>query len=102
MEAITNIIKNAVEYANRDTVINIDYEKNKIYTMINIKNEGKEIKKEELKHLFERFYHGNSSVGFGIGLNLAKAIIEKDNGNISVTSKDNITIFTIKYFNNML
>ncbi len=102
VEAITNIIKNAVEYANRDTVINIDYEKNKIYTMINIKNEGKEIKKEELKHLFERFYHGNSSVGFGIGLNLAKAIIEKDNGNISVTSKDNITIFTIKYFNNML
>ena len=102
VEAITNIIKNAIEYANENSTINIDYDQNKVYTIINIKNIGKAIKKEELKHLFERFYQGNNSTGFGIGLNLAKAIITKDNGSISVTSDDNITTFTIKYFNNML
>ncbi len=102
VEAITNIIKNAIEYANENSTINIDYDQNKVYTIINIKNTGKIIKKEELKHLFERFYQGNNSTGFGIGLNLAKAIITKDNGSIGVTSEDNITTFTIKYFNNML
>ena len=102
VEAITNIIKNAVDYANNNSIINIDYEENKIYTVINIKNIGKEINKKDLKHLFDRFYQGNSSKGFGIGLNLAKTIIEKDNGSISVNSDKNTTIFTIKYFHNML
>ena len=59
--------------------------------------------KEEIKNIFKRFYKGNNSFNdsIGIGLSLAKNIIEKDNGLISVKSKkNNGTEFIIKYFKN--
>ena len=51
-------------------------------------------------YIFNRFYKGKNtkSDAIGIGLALSKSIIEKNNGNISVESRDNKTIFTIKYF----
>ncbi len=99
IEAITNIIKNAIEYSYPSSKILINYEQNKVYTKIQIANNGKIISKEEIQHIFERFYQGSNSQGFGIGLNLAKTIIEKDNGTINVSSTKDKTIFTIKYFN---
>jgi signal transduction histidine kinase len=56
--------------------------------------------KEDLPHIFERFYKGKNATNdsVGIGLSLAKSIIEKDNGTISVESSDKGTIFIIKYF----
>ena len=62
---------------------------------------GTGISKEELKHIFERFYKGkhSSKDSVGIGLSLAKKIIEQNNGTISVESKVHKgTRFTIKYF----
>ena len=101
IEAITNIIKNAIEYSNTDSSIDIVYDSNKIYTKLEITNYGEVIPKEEIKHLFERFYKGEKSnpESIGIGLALAKTIIAKDNGIINVESKNNKTTFTIKYFN---
>lgn len=100
LEAITNIIKNCIEHTPNDKNIFISYEENNLYTKIKIKDEGEGISKEDLKHIFERFYKGKKSSenSFGIGLALSKAIIEKDNGYIYCNSEENVgTEFTIKY-----
>ncbi len=99
-EALGNILKNAIEHSYKNDIISINYETNNVYSKIEIINNGATISKKDLKHIFERFYKGenSSSNSFGIGLSLAKVIIEKDNGKISVSSINNKTIFTIKYY----
>lgn len=98
VEAITNILKNAVEHA--ENLVKVEIEDNQIYTKISIINDGVCIDKKDINHVFERFYKGKnaSKDSVGIGLALSKTIIEQDNGYISVDSNNNKTIFTIKYF----
>ena len=100
IEAITNIIKNAVDHSLNDSKVIIDVSSNNVYSMIEIKNFGDVIDKDDIKHIFERFYKGKNATSdsIGIGLSLSKTIIEEDNGNISVNSNKEETIFTIKYF----
>ena len=99
MEALKNIIKNAIDASFNESDIDIKVKENNFYVLVTIKDYGKGMTKEEQKHIFERFYKLNEdSNSFGIGLNLAKMIIENDNGIISVESKINEgTSFTIKY-----
>lgn len=99
MEALKNIIKNAIDASSNESDIDINVKENNFYVLVTIKDYGKGMTKEEQKHIFERFYKLNEdSNSFGIGLNLAKMIIENDNGIISVESKINEgTSFTIKY-----
>lgn len=101
-EAITNIIKNCIEHSHNGN-IKITAEQNKLYTKISIKDNGSGITKEDLPHIFERFYKGKNSSddSVGIGLSLAKTIIEKQGGYISVSSELNKgSEFVIKFFNN--
>lgn len=100
VEAITNVIKNGIEHSFDDSKIIVDVNDNKVYTKIDIINYGDEIPADEINYIFNRFYKGKNtkSDAVGIGLALSKSIIEKNNGNISVESSDNKTIFTIKYF----
>lgn len=103
VEALTNIIKNCIEYSLENSKIDIFINDNNLYTKLTIKDYGKGMDKEEIKNIFKRFYKGNNSFNdsIGIGLSLAKNIIEKDNGLISVKSKkNNGTEFNIKYFKN--
>ena len=100
LEAITNIIKNCIEHSKDGQKIFIDFMSNSLYTKIKIKDEGEGIPKEDIKHIFERFYKGknSSNQSFGIGLALAKSIIENNNGYIKCNSKINQgTEFLIKY-----
>lgn len=102
-EAVTNIIKNCIEHNKDGGSIFIEYEENTLYTKISIKDEGEGITKEDLRHIFERFYKGRNSSenSVGIGLALAKSIIEKNNGMISCKSKvQEGTEFVIKYMKN--
>lgn len=101
VEAITNILKNAIEHSKENSKIYINYNQNKMYSKIEIKDFGIGIDEEDLKHIFERFYKGknSSSDSIGIGLALSKAIVEKNNGYITVESKLNEgTKFIIKYY----
>lgn len=100
-EALTNIIKNCIEHAIPESTVSITATDNRIYSMISIKNQGKTIPKKEITHIFERFYKGQDSSkdSVGIGLALAKTIVEKDGGTITVESKNNETEFRVKYFN---
>ena len=100
IEAVTNILKNSVEHSNNNTNIYISLDDNNMYSQISIKDNGVGIDKDDLKHIFERFYKGKNSSkdSVGIGLSLAKTIIEKDNGYITVESEINKgTIFNIRY-----
>lgn len=100
IEALTNLIKNAIEHSDHGGKIEIKTSKNPIYTQIEIKDYGVGMSEKDLKNIFKRFYkgeHGNND-SIGIGLNLVKNIVEKDNGLIEVKSKiGKGTTFIIKY-----
>ena len=101
-EALINILKNAMEHTLENGNINIVCSDNPLYTMISISDDGCGISKKDLPHIFERFYKGmGNKESIGIGLNMSKKIIENENGNISVKSKENEgTTFIIKLFKN--
>ena len=100
IEALTNILKNSVEHSYENNKVLIESSENNAYVKITIKDFGTGIAKEDINHIFERFYKGKDSDydSIGIGLALSKSIIEKQNGKISVESSENGTTFTIKYF----
>lgn len=100
VEALTNVLKNCVEHSPSDSKIIIQMEKNQVYASISIQDFGEGIDEEDQKHIFERFYKGKNASpdSVGIGLALAKAIVEADHGHIGVASNELGTTFTIKYF----
>lgn len=101
VEAITNILKNALDYSDVGSEIVIDVEDNKVYTSISITDNGKGMSEEDTINIFKRFYKGknSNSDSVGIGLALSKAIVERENGIISVMSElGKGTSFIIKYF----
>lgn len=103
VEAITNILKNCVEYSSKDSIVEISYEQNGVYSQIEIKDHGVGIERKDLPHIFERFYKGSnsSSDSIGIGLALAKSIIQSSNGYIFVESNPGLgSVFKVKYFKN--
>ena len=100
-EAITNILKNCIEHTPSGGYITVSASQNKLFTEITVRDTGNGIPKNELPHIFERFYKGSSSDenSIGIGLSLAKTIIEKNNGYISVKSNVNEgSCFSLKIF----
>lgn len=97
-EALINIMKNADNRPTCDKITILSY-KNPLYTSLIIEDNGGGIEKENIKKIFKRFYKTPDSNGFGIGLAMAKTIIEKNNGEISVTNTDNGARFEIKLYN---
>ena len=100
-EAITNILKNCIEHTPSGGYVTMSASQNKLFTEITVRDTGNGIPKNELPHIFERFYKGSSSDenSIGIGLSLAKTIIEKNNGYISVKSNVNEgSCFSLKIF----
>lgn len=94
VEAISNIINNAIEHTT-DT-IRVECGEIYFYKYIKISDNGNGIPKEKIKLVFERFY-SNSKSGVGIGLNISKEIIEKQNGTIEISS-DKGTTFEIRFY----
>lgn len=82
MEAVMNLMKNCMEASESGATVHCSYEQNPLYVQIRIWDEGQGFEKEDLPHLFERFYRGKGGkdAGIGIGLSLSKAIIEMQNG----------------------
>ncbi len=101
-EAVGNIVKNALEHTVEGGHIIVHLEQNPFMTQIVVEDDGKGIHPEDLYNIFKRFYRSRFSQdthGIGLGLPLAKAIVEMHGGTISVTSKLGIgTTFTLNFF----
>lgn len=85
MEAVLNLFKNCMEHTPPGGCVRCSYEQNLLYTEIRIWDTGSGFEKEDIPHLFERFYRGKNAKkgGIGIGLALSRAIIEGQNGTVT-------------------
>lgn len=100
MEAMMNLMKNCMEH-NPGGTIHCSYAQNPLYTEISIWDDGEGFAKEDIPHLFERFYRGQNAGGggIGIGLSLAKEIVERQNGTIRAKNKpDGGAFFEIRFY----
>ena len=100
-EAVTNIVKNCIEHTKKGGSVTLVAEENPLLIKLTIEDTGCGITKNDLPHIFERFYKGSNSsdTSVGIGLALSKSIIEKCGGYISVQSTEGKgSKFTIKFF----
>ena len=98
-EAFVNILKNAIEHSPEEAKITVKVEENAVYTAIAVTNPGEPISREMERQIFRRYYSAARSAddNAGIGLPLAKAIVERQKGYLSVDSADGENTFTIKY-----
>ena len=104
-EAIQNIIKNCIEHTANGGRIEISTDETTLWGRVIIRDNGCGITKEDLPHIFERFYHGKnaSSESVGIGLALSKAILNKENASASVASEEGSgTEFEIKFYKSVI
>ena len=96
-----NILKNAVAYSYPDTPIKVQAFQKKERVSISFENQGKNIPKEKLDMIFEKFFRLDSSRrsntgGAGLGLAIAKEIVELHEGSISAKSENERVIFTVE------
>lgn len=99
-EAISNILKNCTEHMGAGEM-SICAHENPLYSEIIIRDSGCGIAKEDLPHLFERFYRGKnpSENGVGIGLALSRMIITRQNGTIKAENhRDGGAMFTVRFY----
>lgn len=101
-ELLTILIDNALKYSPEDSVVRIELARQNKRATITVANEGNGIDVKDLPHIFNRFYRadssrtGGSKSGYGLGLSLAKKIVELHHGDLSVTSaKGQTTTFIV-------
>lgn len=90
VEAVGNIVKNALDHMERGDSVRIEWGESASIVRIKIKDNGSGIHPEDLHHIFKRFYRSRFSEdtqGIGLGLPLAKAVVEAHNGTIEVDSR---------------
>ncbi|MFQ9064584.1 ATP-binding protein [Eubacterium sp.] len=105
VEAVSNIVKNCLEHTNDGGKIIIASDSTNLYNKLTISDNGCGIAKEDLPHIFERFYHGKNSSkdSVGIGLALAKTVFEKENASVSVESEqDRGSVFEIRFYKSVV
>lgn len=100
-EALLNILKNCVEHTPEKGSIEVLYKKNPLYAELQVVDSGSGFSKKDLPHLFERFYRGEDAAkdSAGIGLALARLIIEKQNGHIHAeNTSDGHARFRLRFY----
>ena len=101
-EVLVNLLKNASDYSEEHSEILVRTEGNDLFVRVSVTDYGKGIPQEALDHIFDRFYRVDQSVNpnsVGIGLSLAKTIVEGMNGQITVRSREGeYTCFRVTFF----
>ncbi len=90
-EALGNILDNAVKYSPLESTVEVTVEKFEFYVCISVRDEGIGISEEERAQIFSRFYRSaevQQDDGIGIGLYLAREIVQKEKGYMKVLSKE--------------
>lgn len=88
-EALCNVLDNAIKYSNKNSIINVSVKDYEMFADIIVEDNGIGISENEIEKIFGRFYRGTNVLkdeGIGIGLYLAREIIEKQNGYMCVES----------------
>ena len=104
-EAVGNIVKNSMEHTPEGGQISINAEENAIYTVLTIEDTGKGFDKNDIAHIFERFYKGKNSgsESVGIGLALCRTIITGLDGTIKAENgKNGGARFEIRFYKNVV
>lgn len=100
-QAIENLVKNALDHTGPGGIIHIAWERTPAMFRITVSDNGNGIAPEDIHHIFKRFYrskHALETPGIGLGLPLAKSIIEGQGGSISVQSEPGHgTVFTLSF-----
>ncbi len=96
------LLDNACKYAKNET-IHVTLEQKHEKTILHVKNSGPLISKEDLEHIFERFYRASKSRsrdtgGYGLGLSIARTIVHNHKGNIkAISTEEEGTVFTVTF-----
>ena len=102
MEAVSNIVKNALDHTEKGDRVWIEWRKSASIIQITIKDNGKGIHQEDLHHIFKRFYrsrYSKDTQGIGLGLPLAKSVVEAHGGTIEVDSRLGVgTTFVMNFW----
>ena len=100
VEALTNLVKNAIEYSPKDSEIEIDSGGNPLYSWISVKDSGAGMSREQYAALFKRFEYSTNENGFAIGMPLALSIVKGQGGDIDIDFGNYGcgTTFIIKFF----
>lgn len=100
-EALGNIVKNALDHTEEGDMITISWEQTPLMTRFTVKDTGEGISEEDIHHIFKRFYrskNSRSSQGIGLGLSLARSIVEGQGGAVSAESeKGRGTTFLVSF-----
>ena len=87
--ALTNFVENAVKYNKENGYVKVTLDADHQYFVVEVEDSGIGIPEESFEHIFERFYKGKNSSdkSFGVGLALARGIINTQNGTIKAENK---------------
>ena len=103
-EAVANLIKNALDHTDESGMVRIFWEHSPAMSLLSVKDDGCGIAAEDMPHVFKRFYRSKRDggrQGIGLGLSLAKSIVEGQGGMLSVSSTPGQgSVFTISFFMN--
>jgi len=96
-EALTNLVKNAIEHSPEGGQVTVRTERTPMFAHISVRDQGKGIDEKHLPHIFKKFYQSSpAGSGVGLGLPLAKSIVEKHDGLLSASSRpEEGTTFTM-------
>lgn len=101
-QLLSILLDNSVKYAVGETPVTVTLERHKKDICLQVENETAPISEEELSKIFDRFYRvdkarGSKTGGFGIGLSLARSIVEGHGGSIKASMKGNCVCFTATF-----
>jgi signal transduction histidine kinase len=101
-DAVTILLENAIKYSPDNTTVRLTSEEKNRSLLLHVKDEGPGITPQDKERIFDRFYRADSSrtrgeiEGHGLGLSIAKRIVEQHHGQLSVTSTEKGSVFTIR------
>lgn len=105
VEAVQNIVKNCLEHMDNGGTLRLTGTQTALYCQLVIADDGCGIEKEDLPHIFERFYKGKNAGpdSVGIGLALSKSVLNRENATVEVQSTVGVgTTFTIRFYRNII